>query len=247
MTFFSLCKHYVSLYLKGLRPRTWSASLIPFFMSSAFAFKKTELFDGVIFVLTGLSILMIQITVDFFNDALDGKADLDKGRTHRLVGSGRASFTEVQTMAYCSAFLAVLFALPLIWKGGVIVALAGGISLLSCYFYTGSSYSFLKLGLSELAALLFFGFFIVFGTYYLQTLSFSQELIYLSLQCGFWTILILLINHIRDEKEDRLQGRKHFVTLYGRENSLFFIAVLALTFFASIGSTCPLWLAFFLF
>ena len=199
-------------------------------MTSFLVFKQTGLFEWGTFIFTGLSILMIQITVDFFNDAIDGKEGFDESKKRlgraRLVGSGQADFYEVQLLGFFSAFLAVLFALPLIWKGGFIIALAGVLSLLASYFYTGSSYSLLKLGLSELSALVFFGFFIVFGTYYLQTLSLSEELIYLSLQCGFWTILILLVNHIRDEKEDRKNGRKHLVTLYGRKNSLFFLGVL---------------------
>ena len=226
----SSLKYFVFLFFKGCRPKTWSAGLTPFFMTSALVFKQTELFEWKTCILTGLSILMIQITVDFFNDAIDGKEGFDESKKRlggtRLVGSGQADFSEVQTLAFFSAFLAVLFALPLIWKGGLIIALAGILSLLAAYFYTGSSYSLLKLGLSELSALVFFGFFIVFGTYYLQTLSLSKDLIYLSFQSGFWAILILLVNHIRDEKEDRKNGRKHIVTLYGRENSLFFLGVL---------------------
>ena len=226
----AILKRYLILFFKGCRPKTWSASLLPFSMASVFAYKQTQMFEWDTFFLTGLSILMIQITVDFFNDAIDGQQGLDNSKTRlgsaRLTGSGQASFSEVQNMAFSSAFLAVLFALPLIWKGGPLIALAGILSLLAAYFYTGSSYSLLKLGLSELSALIFFGFFNVFGTYYLQTLSLSGELIYLSLQCGFWTVFILLINHLRDEKEDIKSGRKHLVTLYGRENSLFFIVIL---------------------
>lgn len=224
-------KYFVILFFKGCRPKTWSAGLTPFFMTSSLVFKQTGRFEWGAFIFTGLSILMIQITADFFNDAIDGKEGFDKPENRlgvaRLVGSGQADFSEVLILGFFSAFLAVLFALPLVWKGGLIIALAGVLSLLASYFYTASSsYSLLKLGLSELSALVFFGFFIVFGTYYLQTLSLSEELIYLSLQCGFWAILILLVNHIRDEKEDRKNGRKHIVTLYGRENSLFFLGVL---------------------
>ena len=226
----SLLKRYIILFFKGSRIKTWPASLTPFLMASSLAFKQTEALDWWVFVLTGFSILMIQITVNFFNDAIDGKQGLDDSKKRlgpsRLVGSGQARFFEVQALAFFSGFLAFLLALPLIWKGGFLVLLAGVISLFGAYFYTGSSYSLLKLGLSELATLLFFGFFIVFGTYYLQTLSFSAELIYLSLQCGFWSLFILLINHLRDEKEDRKKGRKHLVTLYGRENSLFFVVIL---------------------
>lgn len=223
-------KHYFILFFKGARFKTWPASLTPFLMAGALAFKKTQALDRGIFVLTGLSILLIQITVNLFNDAIDGREGLDDSKTRlgprRLAGSGQAQFFEVQGLAFLSSALALLLSIPLIWKGGGVIALAGLLSLLMTYFYTGSSYSLLKLGLSEIAALVFFGFFIVCGVYYLQTLSFAEELFYLSLQCGFWSLVILLINHLRDEKEDSKKNRKHFVTLYGRENTLFFIVVL---------------------
>lgn len=223
----SQLKHFIILFFKGSRIKTWPASLTPFFMASALAFKKTGILDGGAFAFTGLSILFLQITVNLFNDAMDGKQGLDDSKTRlgpsRLVGSGQAQFFEVRALAFFAGFMAFLFAIPLIWKGGLLVALAGVLSLLGAYFYT----CFLvKSGLSEFSALVFFGFFIVCGTYYLQTLSFSEELIYLSLQCGFWSVFILLINHLRDEKEDRKSGRKHLVTLYGRENSLLFVILL---------------------
>jgi len=222
--------YYLLLFFKGSRPKTWLISLTPFFMATALAFKQTQIFDLGLFILTGLSIVLIQMTVNFFNDLLDGKEGLDEMKT-RLgqvdsLSSKQLSATEINFLAFLSGFLAILVALPLIEKGGFLIALAGVLSLLAAYFYTGSSYSLLKLGLSEVSVVLFFGFFIIFGTYYLQTLSFSEELIYLSLQCGFWSLFILLINHIRDQKEDIKRGRKTLAILYGRENSLLFLVLL---------------------
>ena len=223
-------QRWILLFLKGSRVKTWPASLVPFCMSSLLAYYQNSTFEWITFILTGLSILMIQISVNLFNDAIDGKQGLDDLSSRlgpvRLVGSGQAQFSEVQALAFFTSFLSVFLALPLIWKGGVGIALAGVLSLLAAYFYSASSYSLLKLGLSELSVVVFFGFFIVYGTYYLQTLSFSFELFYLALQCGLWSLFILMINHLRDEKEDRKKGRKHLVILYGRENSLLFIVLL---------------------
>ena len=206
--------------------KTWTASLIPFAMSSALAFKH-GFFDIRLLFFTGLSILFLQISVNLFNDALDGRQGLDNSHRLgplRLVGSGCLSFSQVRFMAFVSCFTAVLFAIPLIIQGGMPVFLAGVISLFLSYFYTGSKYSLLQLGLSEIAVVLFFGFCIIFGVYYIQSLELDSQLIYLSLQCGLWALSLLLINHLRDEKEDKKKGRKHIVTFYGRTHSLFIFA-----------------------
>ena len=227
-TFFVSIKKYIVLFLLGSRVKTWPLSLIPVAMSSALAFKD-GFFEKELFFFTMISVLFIQIAVNLFNDAWDGKQGLDDSNRLgplRLVGSGKMSFLEVRFLAFLSCLLAFVFAWPLILRGGLLILSMGFLSLLSAYFYTGSKYSLLKLGLSELACVLFFGFFIVFGTYYLQSLSFSVDLIYLSLQCGFWSLSLLLINHLRDEEKDRTEGRKHFVTLYGRTHSLFFLIVI---------------------
>ena len=229
------------MFFKGSRVKTWPVSLTPSFMSGALAYKK-GLFDGFLFFLTALSILFIQIAVNLFNDAIDGRQGLDQVEERlgpaRLVGSKQAGFFEVQALAFFSCFLACLFAAPLILKAGAVILVMGLFSLLACYFYTGSSYSFLKLGLSESCAFLFFGFFIVYGVYYIQALKLLSELFYLSVQCGLWSVSFLLINHLRDEKTDRAKGRKHFVTLFGRKNALFFLAAVQ----ALIYSLCFYWI-----
>lgn len=233
-------RKYIKLFFIGSRIPTWPVSLIPTAMATALAYKQTGFFDKSLFFFTLLSVLFIQIAVNLFNDAFDGKEGLDHERSGplRLVSSNLAGFSEVKIMAFVSCFLSCLFAIPLILKGGLIILFMGLLSLLCCYFYTGSKWSFLKLGLSEAGAVIFFGFFIVCGVYYLQSLSWSGELVYLSLQCGFWALSFLLFNHLRDEEVDRKKGRKHFVTLYGKINSILFLCVIQ----AIIYLLCFYWL-----
>ena len=218
-----LVKKFLYYFILGSRVKTWPASLVPLAMASALAFKQ-GFFDTGLFYFSAFSVLFIQISVNLFNDALDGRQGLDSLQglgPFRLVGSGTLSFSQVRFMAFFSCFIAVLCAIPLILQGGLPILLAGIVSLSLSWFYTGSKYSLLKLGLSEIAVVLFFGFFIVFGVYYLQTLKIHSSLIYLSLQCGLWALSLLLINHLRDSAEDKKKGRKHVVTLYGRTHSLF--------------------------
>ncbi len=227
--------------LKGVRIKTLPAILIPVSMSSVWAFYQTGFFEKYIFFFTICSALFIQIAVNFFNDALDAKEGTDspfrKG-PERLVSSKKISFSQVQFAGICSCFLAVLFGIPLILRGGWPILFLGVISCSLAYLYTGTRFSLLKTGLSELFCFLFFGPFAVLGAYYLQALKWDDSLIYLGIQCGLWAVSILLINHLRDEKEDHLAGRKHFVTLYGRTQTLFFL----ITAQAFIYLLCFFWL-----
>ena len=222
-------RRYVWLFLQASRIKTWPNAFVPVLMSGALAFKERGDFHALYFGLSLLSILFIQIAVNIFNDAFDGKEGLDDSHRlgpKRLVGSKRASFLEVKTLAFVALGLAVLFGIPLVLRGGLLIGAMALLSLLACYFYSGPRYSLLKLGLSEVCAVLFFGFFTVFGVYYLQALSFSSSLLYLALPCGFWSLTILLVNHLRDFKEDRQRGRKHFITLYGPDFGVLFVVLI---------------------
>lgn len=214
-------------FIKGARVKTLSAILTPVAMSSAWAFHITGTLKKDILFFTVCSALFIQIAVNFFNDALDSKegAYSDRKGPERLVQSGKMSFSKVQAFAFLSCLLALLFGIPLIFRGGLIIFALGIVSLILSYLYTGSSFSLLKMGLSESFCFLFFGLMAVTGTYYLQTLQFNSHLIYLGIQCGLWAMSLLLINHLRDEKEDLAKKRKHFVTLYGRQNTLLFLVI----------------------
>ena len=241
-TVFRKFKKNLWFFIKGARLKTLPAILVPLAMSSAWAFYQTEVLNASILFFTVFSALFIQISTNLFNDGLDSKQGLDsplrKGPV-RLTQSGQADFSQTQILAFFSMAGAILFGLPLILRGGWPILLLGCLSLALSYLYTGSRFSLLKRGGSELFCFLFFGPAAVFGTYYLQTLSLRADLIYLAIPCGLWAVSLLLVNHLRDEEEDKAGGRKHFVTLYGRTHSLFFLLSLQ----AFIYLICFFWMS----
>lgn len=222
-------KEHFFILMAGTRLKTLPAIISPIVMSSIWALHQTGTFKKDLFFFTLLSALFLQIATNFFNDAMDFKEGVDSSlRTGplRLVQSGRASFFLVRFYGFLFCGCACLCGLPLILRGGWPILLLGLCSCLLSYLYTASPFSLLKTGLSEFCCLLFFGLGAVGGSYYLQTLSLDFSLIYLGIQCGLWALSILLINYLRDEKEDRAGGRKHFVTVYGRTHSLFFLFII---------------------
>ena len=219
----------LSAIIQGARIKTLPAILTPVAMSSALAFHQTGFLRIDILVFTLLSALCIQISANFFNDGLDFKEGIDlpdrKG-PERLTQSGKLSFFQTQNLGWLFCALAFLFGLPLVLKGGWPIFLLGALSCLLAYFYTAGPFSLLKTSLSEFFVFLFFGPVAVIGTYYLQSLQYESFLIYLGLPCGFWALSLLLVNHLRDEEEDRRGKRKHFVTQYGRESALLLLIVI---------------------
>ena len=223
---FKSLKKGLILFLKGARLQTLSAIVIPIALSSGWVFYKTNVLDKTILCFTILSALLIQIAVNFFNDSLDFTEGTDGPKSlgpDRLTATGELTAKQTRNIGFFCCGLSFLLALPLIAKGGWPILLLGLLSFAFAYLYTGTRFSLLKLGLSEFFTFLFFGPIAVIGTYYLQTLSWDWALVYLGIQCGLWSLSILLINHLRDEKEDLNSQRKHVVTLYGRENSLFIL------------------------
>ncbi|MCY4512911.1 MAG: prenyltransferase [Bdellovibrionales bacterium] len=218
----------IKAFAQGARLITLPAVGVPVLMATVWAFYHRGVFDKNLFIFTLLSGGFIQCAVNFFNDVLDFKKGVDQeGRKGppRLTAQERFSQKQVMSFGFISLFLACIIALPLIISGGWPILALGLVSCLLTYLYSGSSFAMADKGASELFVILFFGLGAVGGTYYIQTLEWDSSLIYLGLQCGFWALSILLVNYLRDEKEDRSAGRKNLVTLYGREWGLLGLAV----------------------
>ena len=229
-------KNLIFYFLQGSRPYTLPASLLPILVATSLAFKERSVFDFKIFIFCMLCACFIQVAVNFFNDALDQNEGLDSkdrlGPTR--LSQGLLPSKTVLYFGFFSLFLAFLFGLPLVFKGGWLIFLFGVLSLISCLMYCGSQFSFVKTGVSELAVVLFFGLVACTGAYYLQTLEFSFSSVYLGIQCGFHALSILLINFLRDRKEDERAGRVHVATRLGHEGAFFvFICVQAFIYLFS--------------
>ena len=224
-------KFYLSAFLQGARLKTLPAVIMPILMASAWAFHQTSLFDGSIFFYTLFSGVFLQCALNFFNDALDFQSGLDSASRKgfpRLAQTGKLPASQVMGFGFFCLALCFLAGIPLMIKGGLPILALGFLSLALSYLYSGSPWALSKTGGSEAAVLLFFGFGAAGGSYWLQTLSWDNGLFYLGLQCGFWSLSLLLVNYLRDEDEDRKGGRKNLITVHGRGAGLFSLAVIQL-------------------
>ncbi len=104
----------------------------------------------------------------------------------------------------------------LIWEGGIAIAVLLGISIALGILYTGGPFPLGYLGLGEFFAFLFFGPIAVAGTYFLQTGELSKEAFLIGISPGAFSMAFLIVNNVRDIREDRLAKKKTLAVRLGK-------------------------------
>lgn len=221
-------------WIHAARPKTLTASLVPVIMGSALAFSFSQ-FNLLLSVFAFCSAACIQIGTNFFNDAIDFLKGTDTEARigpKRITQSGEASAKAVFLAAALVYLLALVFALPLIIKGGLPLLLIGIFSLLMGYAYTGGPYPLSYKGVGEIFVLLFFGLIAVSAVVYLQTQQWKGLAFLAGLQVGSLSTVLLAVNNLRDVEGDAKSGRKTFPIRFGiRAAKLEIIFFLLLPFF----------------
>ena len=186
-----------------------------------------------------LCMLLLQITVNYFNDALDFKRNRDtKDRLGppRMVQSQKIQASLLINISYLILFLAGLLGIYLVIKGGAFIFFIGLTAMGMTYFYSAPPIALADRGLSEIFVFLFFGVLTVSSICHLNIAYFSatpsffyfypvfiQEIdaiLIAGSQMGFLSISPLIINHLRDHQEDQKSGKKTWVVRKGRKFGL---------------------------
>ena len=166
--------------------------------------------------------LMIQIGTNYANDYFDHQKGVDT--KHRL-GPTRATQAGWVTPSAMKAATAIAFSLAfvagiyLVWRGGWPIVFIGLFSILFGVLYTGGPMPIGYVGLGDIFVLIFFGPVAVGGTYYVQTLRFTNEVLVAGLAPGLFSTAILTVNNLRDIAGDRAAGRKTLAVRFGAEFS----------------------------
>jgi len=204
-------------WILATRPRTLGAAVIPVAAGAALAFSEGAL-DVMITALAMLCAVFIQIATNYFNDAIDHAKGAD---TAERLGPARATnsgWLSRRTMMFGGAaclILAMIFAVPLLLRGGWPILVLGVVSLLLAYAYTGGPFPLAYLGLGEIFVVLFFGIAAVAGTFYLNTLTIALSALLAGLQIGLHASVLLAVNNLRDLDGDRVAGKRTLAVRFG--------------------------------
>lgn len=206
-------------WLWAARPKTLAAAAAPVGIGTAMALEAGA-FHAPAALCALLGAMLIQVGTNFSNDYLDFVKGADRASRQGPTRATQAGWISVRAMQRATVFVfALAFASGayLIWRGGWPVLLVGVSSIAAGVWYTAGRWSLAYLGLADLFVLVFFGPVAVGGTYYVQALHVSAEVVGAGFAPGFLATGILLINNLRDREEDARAEKKTLVVRFGRE------------------------------
>jgi len=240
-------------WVLAARPQTLPAAAAPVVVGAGLAWH-----DGIFALLPTLAAFvgaaLIQIGTNFANDYYDAiqGADTDarEGFT-RVTQSGLIAPKSVKRAMYLTFAAAIGVGSYLVYVGGLPILVIGLLSVLSGIAYTGGPYPLGYHGLGDLFVFVFFGVIAVMGTYYVQatavlaaplsttippnTITWTAFLA--SLPVAALSTNILVVNNIRDRKEDATTGKHTLAVRFGYRFSRLQFAGLA-----TLAYLIPVWL-----
>jgi len=217
------------------RPQTLPAAAAPVIVGVGLAVEA-----GVFAPLPALAALvgaaLIQIGTNFANDyydAIQGADTDDREGFTRVVASGLIEPAEVKRAMWLTFATAILVGTYLVAVGGVPILVIGLASVAAGIAYTGGPYPLGYHGLGDLFVFVFFGIIAVTGTYYVQAAALvdgvfplwlppgtvTSAAVVASLPIAALSTNILVVNNVRDLKEDAQTGKRTLAVRFGYQFS----------------------------
>ncbi len=207
-------------WILATRPKTLVAAIIPVVCATALAIRESSLSEVNLWValLILFATMFIQIGTNLVNDAIDFHKGADTEKRlgpKRVTQSGIFKPKTVMRMGIFCFFAAMILGIPLAMIGGFPIVLIGLVSIMLGYCYTGGPYPIAYKGLGEIFVFLFFGFMAICGTYYLLRNQVTIGCLFLSLQIGGLSSVILAVNNYRDYLTDRVVNKMTLAARFG--------------------------------
>ena len=221
------------------RPKTLFASVSPIILGTALAFSQ-GLGDGTAAFAALIGAIFIQIGTNLANDYWDAKKGADPaerlGPTRVTSGGLLTPRTVFLGMAVCFAF-ACLAGVFLIARAGWPVLVIGLVSICCGILYTAGPFALAYLGLGDLFTFVFFGLVATSGTYFVEARAFSATSLVLGTMPGFYSVVLIALNNLRDRESDLLSNKKTLAVRFGSQFTRWEIAICLLA-----PCIAPVWL-----
>ncbi|MDO9084568.1 MAG: 1,4-dihydroxy-2-naphthoate polyprenyltransferase [Anaerolineaceae bacterium] len=236
-------------WLLASRPKTLPAAAAPVIVGCAVAFAEHGFrFWPALAALFGA--LLLQIGANLANDVFDFEKGADQhGRLGplRVTQAGLLSPKEVKFGMWVIFSLAALCGIYMTLVSSWIILLIGLLAIIAAIAYTGGPFPYGYKGFGEIFVFLFFGVAAVGGTYYAQTVSFSQLALLSSAPVGLLIVGILVVNNVRDYESDKAANKKTLAVRFGlhwAQQELVSVIILAylIVFLLSISDLASPWL-----
>lgn len=244
------------IWVKTARPFTLTAAVSPVLVGTAVAGYEGT-FRPILFIVTLLSCVFLQIGANFFNEYFDHRYGLDSVESlgaSTVIFTGELTAQQVLLGGVVSFVLAALLGLVLIFTIGPVIILFGLAGLAIAYFYSAKPFKFASRGLGDPLVYLAMGFLMTWGAYFVQLHHWSWRAFAASVPVGLLVTAILNMNNTRDYDDDLKVHKRTLPVRFGRRfgqryhATLLIGAYIATTIFALVGPlpllTLGVWLTF---
>ncbi len=217
-------------WIHAFRLRTLPLAVSSIIMGAFLAFHHNA-FRWDVSILAVLTTLLLQILSNLANDYGDsshGVDNTDRIGPTRAVQSGTISSKEMKRAVIFFSGLALILGISLLISSlgnallsptFLIFLVIGIAAILSAIKYTVGKNPYGYSGFGDLFVFLFFGLTGVGGTYYLNTLHLSWEILLPAISLGMFSTGVLNLNNMRDFENDKANKKHTLVVKLGLQRS----------------------------
>ena len=208
-------REYFRIWFAAARPHTLSASLVPVVVGGALAATR---FDGWLFLLILVAALLVQIGTNLTDEYADHQSTASAHKylaPHKVIARGLLSQRAVRIGAWSAFAAATVMGAWLVWRTGWPLLVVCLLALAAAYAYSAGPFPLGDYALGEAVVFVMMGPVMVGGTYYVLTGNFGWDILWVGLPVAGLVTAILMANNLRDEREDRRNGRRTVATVFG--------------------------------
>ena len=218
------------IWLTAVRPFAYTASVTSVLLGTAIAFYTGASIHWMRFILTLIGVVCFHTSANLLNDRFDFERGLDQQVLPMSGAVVRGWLTPIQVTRAAAGLLIVgtLIGLVLFHQTGWPVLALGVLGTLLVLGYTRSGICLKYAALGDLTIFLAFGALPVFGTFWVQTMTFHVLPIIWSLPLVAYTVAILHANNWHDLESDPQKGCRTVASLFGDRGSAVYYRLLIL-------------------
>tara|TARA_Y100001949_G_C15956756_1_gene317308 strand:- start:202 stop:1221 length:1020 start_codon:yes stop_codon:yes gene_type:complete len=243
--YFSLDLNMLHYWWQAARPKTLPASVGPILLGTALASTVTDI-SWVVFLVTLICAMSLQIAVNLANDLFDGLSGVDDDNRlgpPRMVQSGHISPDQMKLGLGLCTSVAVASGLVLVSFAGWELFLIGTGCVLGVFAYSAGPVPLASCGLGEATVLVFFGWVAVIGSYYLQTENVSLIAFLFGTASGLFSAAMMLVNNLRDLTTDEAAGKVTLAVRLGETltRGLYIVMIFTALVFHMLAANTSAW------
>lgn len=230
------------VWVQACRLQTLPLAAASIIVSGGLAYQQQS-FNLSIFLLSLLTALLLQILSNLANDYGDAVTGADDVRIgpKRAMQSGIITVSAMKKAIWVALLACMVSGLSLLTisfgsnlQQWLIFLGLGLAAIIAAITYTMGKIPYGYKAMGDLSVFIFFGLLGVLGSFYLQALTLSQEIILPAVSMGLFSAAVLNVNNMRDVYIDKAANKITLVVLLGRNRAFqYHLIILALAMFCA--------------